>query len=99
MKIKQNDNVIVISGKDKGTKGKVLKSFPEIEKVVVEGVNIGKKHISHRNKKGEIVEMPMPIHVSNVSIIDPKTDKPARIGYMKDDGKKTRIAKQSGQKV
>lgn len=99
MKIKKNDKVIVMAGKDKGTKGKVLKTFSDSKRVVVEGVNVGKKHISYRNKKGEVIEVPMPIHVSNVSIIDPKTDKPARIGYVVEDGKKIRIAKQSGQKV
>ena len=99
MKIKKNDKVIVIAGKDKGTKGKVLKTFSGTEKVVVEGVNVGKKHISYRNKKGEIIEIPMPIHVSNVAIIDPKTDKPGRVGYVIEEGKKIRIAKQSGQKV
>jgi ribosomal protein L24 len=67
MKIKKNDNVIVIAGKDKGSKGKVLKVFPKLDKVVVEGVNVAKKHISYRyDKKGEIIEREMPVHVSNV---------------------------------
>lgn len=99
MKIKKNDKIIVIAGKDKGTKGKVLKTFPEAEKIVVEGVNVGKKHVSYRNKKGEIIEKPMPIHISNVAIIDPKSNKATRVGYIVEDGKKTRIAKESGQKV
>jgi large subunit ribosomal protein L24 len=67
MKIKKNDNVIVIAGKDKGSKGKVLKAFPKLDKVVVEGVNVAKKHVSYRyDKKGEIIEREMPVHVSNV---------------------------------
>lgn len=67
MKIKKNDNVIVIAGKDKGSKGKVLKVFPKLDKVVVEGVNVAKKHISYRyDKKGEIIDREMPIHISNV---------------------------------
>lgn len=67
MKIKKNDNVIVIAGKDKGSKGKVLKVFPKLEKVVVEGVNVVKKHVSYRyDKKGEIIDREMPVHVSNV---------------------------------
>ncbi len=70
MKIKKNDNVIVLAGKDKGTKGKVLKAFPKLNKVVVEGVNIAKKHVRPRvnGKKGEIVQRPMPIDVSNVAL-------------------------------
>jgi len=100
MKIKKNDKVIVIAGKDKGTKGKVLKVFPGVEKVVVEGVAIAKKHIKSKSKQGgEIIEMPMPIHVSNVSIIDPKSNKATRVGYVFEGGKKVRIAKSSGQKV
>lgn len=75
MKIKKNDNVIVISGKDKGKKGKVLKSLPKEDKVVVEGVNVVKKHISYRyDKKGEIIEREMPIHISNVKKAE-KTEK------------------------
>jgi large subunit ribosomal protein L24 len=99
MKIKKNDNVIVLAGKDKGTKGKVLKTFPETEKIVVEGVNIMKKHVSYRNKEGEIIEKPMPIHVSNVGIVDPKNSKASRVGYVVEDGKKIRISKASGQKI
>ncbi len=101
MKIKQNDKVIVISGKDKGQTGKVLKVISSSDKVVVEGINICKKHIKHKgkNKKGEILELPNPIHVSNVSIIDSKTNKPSRIGYKIEDGKKKRIVKKSGQEI
>ena len=99
MKIKKNDNVIVIAGKDKGTKGKVLKVFPETEKVVVEGVNVAKKHVSYRNKDGEIIEKSMPMHVSNVSIMDPKSNKASRVGYKVEDGKKIRISRSSGQKI
>ena len=68
MKIKKNDNIIVISGKDKGKKGKVLRAMPKIDKVIVEGINIVKKHQKSRQaeKSGEIIEKPMPIHVSNV---------------------------------
>lgn len=70
MKIKKNDNVIVLAGKDKGTKGKVLKAFPKLNKVVVEGVNVAKKHVRPRTsgKKGEVVQKPMPIDVSNVAL-------------------------------
>lgn len=70
MKIKKNDNVIVLTGKDKGKKAKVLKALPKLNKVVVEGVNIAKKHVRPRvaGKKGEVVERPMPIDVSNVAL-------------------------------
>lgn len=70
MKIKKNDNVIVLTGKDKGKKAKVLKALPKLNKVVVEGVNVAKKHIRARvsGKKGEIVDRPMPIDVSNVAL-------------------------------
>lgn len=98
MKIKTNDNVTVISGKDKGKKGKVTKAFPEMEKVIVEGVNIRKKHkrANRRGLKGEMIEFAAPIHVSNVMIDDPKTKKPSRVGYKTVNGKKVRIAKKSG---
>jgi large subunit ribosomal protein L24 len=101
MKIKQNDKVIVIAGKDKGEKGKVIRSFPGANKVIVEGVNIAKKHIKYKNqsKKGEIVEMAMPIDVSNVAIIDEKSGKATRVGYKMEDGKKERIARKGGQKI
>lgn len=101
MKIKKDDNVIIISGKDKGKEGKVLVSIPAERKVVVEGVNIAKKHFKSRFKgqKSEIIEKSMPIDVSNVALLDPKEKKPTRIGYEIKDGKKVRIAKKSGQEV
>lgn len=70
MKIKREDNVIVIAGKDKGKKGKVIKAMPKDDKVLVEGVNIRKRHMKPRKsgQKGEIVEIPHPIHVSNVKL-------------------------------
>jgi large subunit ribosomal protein L24 len=78
MKIKKNDNVIVIAGKDKGSKGKVLKAFPKLDKVVVEGVNIAKKHVSYRyDKKGEIIEREMPVHASNVKKVEKTATKKA----------------------
>lgn len=99
MKIKKNDKVIIIAGKDKGKTGKVLRVLSADNKVIVEGVNSTKKHVSYRNKKGEIVEVNMPIDVSNVSIVDPKNNKPSRVGYLIEDGKKIRISKSSGQKI
>lgn len=77
MKIKKNDNIIVLSGKDKGKKGKVIKALPKLDKVVVEGINIAKKHQKSRQsgKPGEIIEKAMPIHVSNVALADKKASK------------------------
>ncbi len=101
MKIKKGDNVIVISGKDKGKGGKVTRSFPTLDKVVVEGVNIKKRHKKGRNteQKGQIVEFSAPMHVSNLMIKDPKTGKPTRIGMKIDGKKKIRISKRSGVEI
>lgn len=92
---------MVVTGKDKGTTGKVVNAFPENNKVIVEGVNMVKKHISYKgkDKQGEVVEIAMPIDVSNVMILDPKDKKPTRVGYVIEDKKKVRIAKRSGQKI
>ena len=101
MKIKKGDNVIVTSGRDKGNKGTVVKTLRELDKVVVEGVNIRKKHQKpkRRGEKGQIIEIAMPIHVSNVMMIDPKKGTPTRVGYKVEDGKKIRIARKSGSKI
>lgn len=76
MKIKKNDKVIVIAGKDKGTESVVTKAFPVLDKVIVEGVNMAKKHMkATRGKKGEIISIAMPIHVSNVALVEKKVAK------------------------
>lgn len=82
MKIKKNDLVMVIAGNDNGVTGKVLKVFPKNERIIVEGVNIRKRHTkpSQSNPQGGIIEKEAPIHVSNVMILDPKTNEPTRIG-------------------
>jgi len=104
MKIHKNDNVIVIAGKDKGKTGKVLRALPREDKVIVDGVNIQKRHekLKRDTKQGGgIVEVSAPIHVSNVQIVDPKTNKGTRVGVEKDAaGKKSvRVAKRSGTKL
>jgi large subunit ribosomal protein L24 len=100
MKIKKNDEVIVISGKFKGVKGKVLKAMPEKSLVLVSGVNRVKKHIKPTQEKpGHIEDVERPVHVSNVALLDPKTKKPTRVGYKIEGGKKIRIAKKSGSEV
>jgi large subunit ribosomal protein L24 len=98
MKLKREDRVIVITGKDKGKTGKVMTVIPAENKVVVEGVNIIKKATKPSAKvpRGGILEITKPIHASKVMVLDPATDKPARIGYtVKADGTKERIFKVS----
>lgn len=99
MHVKKHDKVVVISGKDKGKQGTILVAYPKQNRVLVEGVNIVKKHAkpSQTNPQGGIIEQEAPIHVSNVMPIDPKTGKPTRVGYKIENGKKIRIAKISGQ--
>ena len=98
MKIHKDDTVVVISGKDKGKKGKVLKALPDTNRVLVEGVGMVTRHMKRQwTTPGQKVTFEKSIDVSNVMIIDPKTDKPTRIGYKMQDGKKVgRIAKKSG---
>ncbi|MEX0652102.1 MAG: 50S ribosomal protein L24 [Candidatus Paceibacterota bacterium] len=98
MKIKKDDKVIVIAGKDRGKTGKVLRAFPREDTVIVEGVNTAKRHqrATNQTKVGQIVEKTLPIHVSNVMVVDPKKGGRTRVGIKKVDGKYTRIAKKSG---
>lgn len=95
MHVKKGDTVQVMSGKDKGKQGVILKAMPSKNRVVVEGVNVMKKHAkpSQANPQGGILEIEAPIHVSNVMPIDPKSGKPTRVGFKVVDGKKVRVAK------
>jgi large subunit ribosomal protein L24 len=109
VKVKKGDTVLVIAGKDKGAKGKVIAAYPKLDKVLVEGVNRVKKHTRIRTtqrgaKTGGIVTQEAPIHISNVALIDPQTKKPARAGYRideTDDGgqAKVRVARPSGKDI
>jgi len=106
MKIKKGDTVLIISGKDKGKKSKILEVLPKEQKIVVEGVNIRKKHIRQRKtgEKGQIVETPGPIHISDVKFFCSKCGKPTRVGYKikleKNKQKsKVRICKKCGQEI
>ncbi|MBN2675104.1 MAG: 50S ribosomal protein L24 [Alphaproteobacteria bacterium] len=100
MKIKKGDEVVVISGKYKGVKGKVLEARPTESRVVVEGVNRHKLHIKPTQEKpGHILDKEAPIHVSNVAFLDTKTKKPTRIGYKIEGDKKVRISKKSGTQI
>lgn len=101
MKIRRNDTVLIICGKDRGRKGKVLKCFPKERKIVVEGLNLRKKHIRPRREgeKGQIVEIPAPLDVSNVKLLCPKCSKPTRVGYKFEKDKKFRICKKCKEKI
>jgi len=101
MKVKKDDMVIVLTGKDKGKKGKILRVFRHLDKVTVEGVAVRKKTVKSKNKakSGQIIEKASPIHSSNVALIDPKTGKPTRVGSKIVANKKVRIAKKSGVEI
>ena len=102
MNFKVGDEVVVITGSDKGKKGKILKTLKTENKVVVEGVNVIKKHQKPTGMtEGGIIEREAPINASNVMIIDPKTKKRTRVGHTTDEktGKKIRIAKKSNEKI
>ncbi|WP_374386574.1 50S ribosomal protein L24 [Sandaracinobacter sp.] len=98
-KIKKGDTVVILSGKDKGREGQVVKSLPKDGKVVVSGVNMISRHTkpSQADPEGGVKRREAPIHVSNVAIKDPKTGKPARVGFEVRDGKKVRVLKGSGE--
>ena len=100
--IKKDDTVIVLTGEDKGKTGKVLKVLVDKNRAIVEGINIVSKSAkpSAKNPQGGIVKMEAPIHISNLSLIDPKSGKATRVAIKKtDDGKKVRIAKKSGEEI
>lgn len=97
MKIHTNDEVIVITGKDKGTKAKVLKAIPKENRVVVEGVNVVTRHMKPQaGQPGQKVTFEKSIDVSNVMLVDPKTGEPTRVGYRMENDKKVRFAKKTG---
>ena len=100
-KIKKGDKVAVLSGKDKGKVGEILKMIPSSQRAIVQGVNMVKRHTAPSQAgAGGIVEKEATIHVSNIALLDPKDDKPVRIGYKKlDDGRKVRYAKRSGEVI
>ena len=98
-RIKKDDEVVVISGRDKGARGRVLKVIREKDQVIVEGVGRVKKHQkpNQQNQQGGIIEKDLPIHASKVMLLDAKTDKPSRVRAGKDgDGKKVRVTVKSG---
>ena len=107
LKIRRDDTVEVISGKDKGKTGKVLRVEPKKNRVFVEGMNIQKRHTKPRSIRdaqraeqvGGVIEKEGPIHISNVMLIDPKDHKPTRVAISREDGKRYRVAKRSQTKL
>lgn len=101
MKVKKGDTVLIISGKDKGKTAKILKSIPKDQKILVEGVNLKKKHVRPRREgeKGQIVQLPAPINVSNIKIVCPKCGKATRVGYKTEKDIKSRVCKKCGQQI
>jgi large subunit ribosomal protein L24 len=107
MKIRRDDQVLVITGKDKGRKGRVLRVDPAKQKVYVEGANIIKRHTKPRTLRdtqraqeiGGIVEMEGPIHISNVMLIDPESNEPTRVSVKRDGDRRVRVAKKSGKEI
>lgn len=101
MKIKKGDQIEIIAGKDRGKRGKVISVLPAEDRVVVEGLNLRKKHL--RSKKqgtpGERVEIPAPLHVSNVMLVCPHSGRPTRVGYAVSGEAKTRVSKRSGKEI
>lgn len=99
-RLKKNDEVVVIAGRSKGQKGKVTTFLSNGSYAIVDGVNKGKKHIKgNDNQPGSIEDQEMPIHVSNLKIIDPTNGNPTRIGFKNFNGKKQRVSKKSGEVV
>ena len=99
-KIKKGDQVVVLTGKDKGKTGEVKKILTEDRKVVVQGINVQTKHRKpSASNPGGLDKVEAPIHVSNVAVVDPKTKKPTRVGYKTVGDKKVRVARRSGEAI
>ena len=101
MPIKKGDTVVVISGQDKGKKGRVLKSFPDTQKVVVEKVNFIKKHTrpTQQNQKGGIIKKEAPIHVSNIKLFNEKINEITKAVYIKSGDTRVRVCKKTGDEI
>lgn len=95
MKIKQGDTIVVMKGKDKGKKAKVMRGFPALSKILIEGVNVKKVHkrAKKEGEKGQVVEIPFPLDVSRVKLICPKCNKAVRVGYQLNEKNKVRVCK------
>ena len=102
LKIRRDDQVLVISGKDRGKTGRVVEVDPKKERVYVEGLNIVKRHQRPRpgsTDPGGVIEKPGPIHISNVMLIDPSDSKPTKVGIVREDGVRRRVARRTGNKL
>jgi large subunit ribosomal protein L24 len=107
MKIRRDDTVKVLTGKDRGKTGRVLRTDPKNERVYVEGMNVQKRHTRPRSLRdtqraqeiGGIIEAEGPIHVSNVMLVDPKSGDPTRVGVKREGGRRVRVAKRSGTEI
>ena len=102
MRIKKGDRVVVLQGKDRGREGVVLEALPKLDKVIVEGVNVARKHQKARRatQQAGIVDKIMPVPVSNVAVVSPRDGKPTRVGFrLRDDGTKVRICKRTGAEL
>ena len=101
MKVKKGDQVLIIAGKDKGRTAKVIKSFPKELKILVEGINLKKKHVrpKREGEKGQVVSIPAPLNISNVKVICSKCGKATRVGYKTEGGVKNRICKKCKQAI
>ena len=107
LRIKSDDEVLVIAGKERGKRGRVLRVEPAHERLYVEGLNMVKRHTrprqvpgaQHSETVGGVIEREGPIHISNVMLIDPKDGKPTRVGVVREDGKRFRVAKRTGTKL
>jgi large subunit ribosomal protein L24 len=95
MKLKKGDQVLILKGKDKGRKGKIIKALPKNRQIIIEGLNLQKKHVRARKEgeKGEVVEVPIPLSVSNIKLVCPRCKKLTRTGYKIVNGKKYRFCK------
>jgi large subunit ribosomal protein L24 len=98
-KVRKGDKVIVTAGKDKGKRGEVMRVYPAEERVLVSGVNVAKKHQKQTARaQGGIVNKELPVHISKIAHVDPKSDGPTRIGFkVLEDGRRVRFAKKSGE--
>ncbi len=102
LKIRRDDQVLVISGKDRGKTGRVVEVDPKKERVFVEGLNIVKRHQRPRpgsTDPGGVIEKPGPIHISNVMLIDPTDSKPTKVAIVREDGKRFRVARRTGNRI
>lgn len=101
LKIKSGDTVKVITGKDKGKEGKVVKVLKEANKAIVEGINMVTKHVKPNasNPQGGINKQEAPIHISNIALVDPSTKEITKVGYKVEDGKKIRVSKKTNKAV